>query len=176
MSGNKLEAIFKSESLKNAEAEAEVELGVWEIEEEPKPKPSPKAKVTIRIPERVPLEKTVDIINVVNTLMEIPMEELEKMDRIPAAIPNPNPNPNPNPVPKVSMISPGETISVEDVEDKFELRARMMLLTYRTHLNKSEYIEWVEKKFKTQGVNFIRLAHETGDEECVYEHTHVVLE
>lgn len=51
-----------------------------------------------------------------------------------------------------------------------------MLLTYKTHLIKPLFIEWAGDRFKNQGITFIRLAHETGDEECPYEHTHVVIE
>lgn len=58
----------------------------------------------------------------------------------------------------------------------FRLNCQRMLLTYKTHLDKEDYIVWAGKRFKTQGIDFIRLAHETGDEECPYEHTHIVIE
>ena len=52
-----------------------------------------------------------------------------------------------------------------------------MLLTYKSFLNKKSYITWAKEKFKTQGIEFIRLAHEHGkdDPETPYEHTHVLI-
>lgn len=49
------------------------------------------------------------------------------------------------------------------------------MLTYSGHLDKQVYIEWIQGKTKTN-MKFIRLAHETGDEEINYEHTHAVID
>lgn len=69
-----------------------------------------------------------------------------------------------------------QTKTKTQTKTQFRLQSQRMLLTYKTHLDKSEYISWAEEKFKTQGLNFIRLAHETGDEECPYEHTHIIID
>lgn len=56
---------------------------------------------------------------------------------------------------------------------KFE--NRRVLLTYKTHLDKDDFVIWLEDKigFKT---TFIRLAHESGDTAVGYPHTHVVID
>lgn len=60
-------------------------------------------------------------------------------------------------------------------EKKFRFQNQRVELTYRTHLDKHDYIEWIEKQTKITP-KFIRLAHELGDTTCDYEHTHVVID
>jgi len=60
-------------------------------------------------------------------------------------------------------------------ESKFRFQNSMAMLTYKTHLDKSKYVEWFTNKIAKP--LFIRLAHETGsaeDEEDKYDHTHVI--
>jgi len=56
---------------------------------------------------------------------------------------------------------------------KFNFRNKRALLTYKTHLDKREYFKWLNKKC---GVKSMIIGHETGDEECEYLHTHVLVE
>lgn len=59
---------------------------------------------------------------------------------------------------------------------KFSFGAMRALLTYKTHLNKEDFIKWFKNKIYIP-CEFIRLAHENGEgeeEETPYEHTHVV--
>jgi hypothetical protein len=72
---------------------------------------------------------------------------------------NPNPNPHPDPQPSKS----------------FRFQYQRAIFTYKTHINKEKYISWLTELRKGE-ISFIRLAHETGDEECPYEHTHVVVD
>lgn len=50
--------------------------------------------------------------------------------------------------------------------------------TFKTHLPKELYIEWIKKmcKDKRLKLNFIALAHETSDKKTKYCHTHVLME
>lgn len=57
---------------------------------------------------------------------------------------------------------------------KFRLQNRFLLLTYKTHIPKEGYIEWINEKIDT--IEWIRLAHETGDKTVPYEHTHVLVD
>jgi len=63
---------------------------------------------------------------------------------------------------------------VEMDEKKFRFQNTYGLLTYKTHLDKKDYIKWINEKCK--GTRWIRLAHETGDVHCPYNHTHVVID
>lgn len=56
----------------------------------------------------------------------------------------------------------------------FRLQSKRIMLTYKSHLEKKEYILWFEDNIST--TTFLRLAHESGDKETPYEHTHVVIE
>lgn len=56
----------------------------------------------------------------------------------------------------------------------FRFQNQRAILTYRTHLPKDEYINWLRHACSKE-ISFIRLAHETGDAECPYEHTHVIV-
>ena len=51
---------------------------------------------------------------------------------------------------------------------------RRLLLTYKTHLDKDAWIEWISTKTGTP--DFVRLAHETGDKTTPYNHTHCVID
>lgn len=66
---------------------------------------------------------------------------------------------------------PGEQVS--STSSKFRFQSTRGILTYKTHLPKEAFIRWF-KSLVGVGVDFIRLAHENGDEEVPYEHTHVV--
>lgn len=59
---------------------------------------------------------------------------------------------------------------------KFKMANQKIMLTYRTHLNKTEYIEWFSNQCMIP--KFIRCAHENGinDPETPYEHTHVLID
>lgn len=54
---------------------------------------------------------------------------------------------------------------------------KSMNLTYKTHLDKGEYKEWfrdiVREHANDAKIKFLELAHETGDKENPYPHTHV---
>ena len=71
--------------------------------------------------------------------------------------------------------------TVEDIEepgkevkdDNFRLANKWLLLTYKTHIPKDDYIKWIKKKH--EDIDWIRLAHESADEKAPYIHTHVVL-
>ena len=52
---------------------------------------------------------------------------------------------------------------------------RRLLLTYKTHLDKDAWIEWLTTKTKITP-DFVRLAHETGDKTNPYNHTHCVID
>jgi len=54
----------------------------------------------------------------------------------------------------------------------FRIQNSRLLLTYKTHLDKNEYIEWIKKK---KDIKEIYMAHETGDKDVPYEHTHVLV-
>jgi len=63
----------------------------------------------------------------------------------------------------------GKSIS----DANFRLANKYILLTYKTHIDKVKYLEFFNGKFKGN-VEWIRLAHETGDKTNPYNHTHVV--
>lgn len=58
---------------------------------------------------------------------------------------------------------------------KFRFGAQRALLTYREHLPKAIYVEWLRELVNLPDAK-IRLAHETGDAEAPYHHTHVVVD
>lgn len=60
-------------------------------------------------------------------------------------------------------------------QPKFNLNNQRVMLTYPTHLNKQEYIDWFHSKCCQRKICFIRLAHENG-ENGDYQHTHVLVE
>lgn len=60
------------------------------------------------------------------------------------------------------------------MEPKFRFANKKVMLTYKTHLDKQKFIDWLTEKGKA--LKFIRLAHEVGDSEMGYDHTHVLIE
>lgn len=70
------------------------------------------------------------------------------------------------------VLEPG--VLLETAKGQFRLQNRYVLLTYKTHLDKTEFESWLKEK--DPSVTWLRLAHETGDENCPYEHTHVVID
>lgn len=52
------------------------------------------------------------------------------------------------------------------------------MLTYKTHVDKIHFEEWMKDTVKGQikKIPFLRIAHENGDEICPYEHSHVVID
>jgi len=60
-------------------------------------------------------------------------------------------------------------------EQKFRFDGLACMLTYKTHLPKPEFTEWLELTcMPAHTFSFLRMAHETGDESHAYLHTHVV--
>jgi len=53
-----------------------------------------------------------------------------------------------------------------------QIKFSYALLTYKTHLDKALYSAWLQDKVECKQ---ILIAHETGDEQVPYEHTHVVI-
>lgn len=72
-----------------------------------------------------------------------------------------------------------EKFSTELDVNNFNFAQQKCLLTYKTHLHKFEFIDnfkkLVEKQLKGEP-KFIRLAHESGDEQINYNHTHVLVD
>lgn len=67
---------------------------------------------------------------------------------------------------------------VKNEEDKkFIFANQKVLLTYKTHLNKLKYIDWIQE-LTCLTMKFIRLAHEIGlnDDKFPYEHTHILVD
>ena len=62
-----------------------------------------------------------------------------------------------------------------DVFSKTKFANRRALLTYKTHLDKDAWIEWISTKTGLTP-DFVRLAHETGDKTNPYNHTHCVID
>lgn len=58
-------------------------------------------------------------------------------------------------------------------DKKFRIANRRIMLTYKTHLDKNAYLAWLLEKGKA--TTFARLAHEKGDSEDGYDHTHVLI-
>jgi len=66
-------------------------------------------------------------------------------------------------------------------EGKFLFENSKIMLTYGstklpTHIDKKDYIEWINKVFPNVKVIFCRLAHESADDLNQYLHTHVVIQ
>ena len=62
-----------------------------------------------------------------------------------------------------------------NVFSKTKIANRRILLTYKTHLDKDAWIEWISTKTRITP-DFVRLAHETGDKTNPYNHTHCVID
>lgn len=62
-------------------------------------------------------------------------------------------------------------------QSNFRLQNKFVMLTYKTHLDKNNFLGWLEELISpTYKLKSAEIAHETGDENCPYEHTHVVIE
>lgn len=71
-----------------------------------------------------------------------------------------------------------QTNNQPTVEKKFRFANQFAMFTYKTHIDKGKYTEWFKKEFNNTAKNLeLEIAHENGkeDEECPYEHTHVVV-
>jgi len=55
------------------------------------------------------------------------------------------------------------------------MKTTVGMLTYKTHLNKDEYRAWLQTQFPKHNDMKIAVAHESGDEDCPYEHTHALI-
>ena len=69
----------------------------------------------------------------------------------------------------VELPTPGNEFSNAKIAN------RRLLLTYKTHLDKDAWIEWLTTKTGLTP-DFVRLAHETGDKTNPYNHTHCVID
>lgn len=69
---------------------------------------------------------------------------------------------------------PGVEIDLTE-ETNFRLSAQYLLLTYKSHLPKQQYITWLKAQVNRPDA-WIRVAHENGDTKCPYRHTHVVVD
>ena len=69
----------------------------------------------------------------------------------------------------VELPTPGNEFSNAKIAN------RRLLLTYKTHLDKDAWIEWLTTKTRI-APDFVRLAHETGDKTNPYNHTHCVID
>lgn len=64
-----------------------------------------------------------------------------------------------------------------DLNTKFRLSSQKVMLTYKGHVPKLSYIKWLKNLCASLGeIKFVRLAHETGDRSCEYNHTHVLID
>jgi len=63
---------------------------------------------------------------------------------------------------------------VQEIPGKRFIAHQKFIITYKTHIDKILFIENFKKKYPT--IKFIRLAHETGDKNHNYNHTHAVID
>lgn len=71
---------------------------------------------------------------------------------------------------------PMEIPSLDQAKGKFSFQGQKVLLTYKTHIPKDELIAWLTIQTGVRTLKFARAAHESGDENHPYEHTHVLLD
>lgn len=76
-------------------------------------------------------------------------------------------------VEKVDMLE----LLPEPEKDNFKFQNQKCMLTYKTHLDKQKFIEFISKKIK-RNPKFIRVAHENGEGDSItpYEHSHVLID
>lgn len=76
----------------------------------------------------------------------------------------------------MSQQEDSQTASHIKEEKKFSFANQKWMLTYKTHLVKTEYIEWFTELHGIEP-KFIRLCHESGEgkNNTPYEHTHVLI-
>lgn len=63
----------------------------------------------------------------------------------------------------------------EKKKSQYIIQNVKVFLTYKTHLNKLEYRRHIEELLRDKEVKILEMAHETGDSEHDYEHTHVAI-
>lgn len=71
-----------------------------------------------------------------------------------------------------SQISESPSSSTDDKIKGFILQFTYVLLTYKSHLDKEEYAQFIKKYYPNA---IVIVAHETSDKECAYDHTHSVI-
>jgi hypothetical protein len=57
----------------------------------------------------------------------------------------------------------------------FYLKNKKLHLTYRTHLNPEEWLEWANKNEKLPEIKFYSIVSETSDKTLSYDHTHILI-
>lgn len=69
------------------------------------------------------------------------------------------------------------TVLPEIPKDNFRFQNQKCMLTYKTHIDKEKYLEFICKKIK-RTPKFLRIAHEKGinDPLTPYEHSHVLID
>lgn len=65
---------------------------------------------------------------------------------------------------------------LSDVKGVFNIQHTRFMLTYKTHLRKSELHDFIESKTKHTSFVFIRSAHENADDKNPYPHTHCLVQ
>lgn len=65
---------------------------------------------------------------------------------------------------------------VQNEPRNFRLQNQKMMLTYKTHLNKAEYLAYMLATFNNYVPKFFETAHENGDETNPYLHSHVLVD
>lgn len=64
----------------------------------------------------------------------------------------------------------------QSIVKKARWQSKKYFLTYKTHIPKELLIECLTTALRCWGIEFIRCAHESADENRPYEHTHVLLQ
>lgn len=78
--------------------------------------------------------------------------------------------------------SKGNFIKEKDMTKSFRLKNNRVMLTYKSHLDKTKYIDWIENEICNKKCKFIRIAHETAHKENDWEkkidyiHSHVLID
>jgi len=73
-----------------------------------------------------------------------------------------------------SSVQEDFAIEVVPIKGKRWIANQKIMLTYKTQIDKTKLLEFFDKK--SPGYTFCRIAHETGDKNHPYPHTHVVLD
>lgn len=66
--------------------------------------------------------------------------------------------------------------TIENERRTFRIQNQKMMLTYKTHLNKDEYMGYMLATFDAYAPKFFEIAHENGDETNPYPHSHVLID
>ena len=83
------------------------------------------------------------------------------------------------PAPTIDPTDPLASESDDLGDDKpFRWQGKRIMLTYKTHVPKKEFIAWFMSHQKSPSVTFIRIAHENGvnDPKTPYKHSHVLIQ